>query len=195
MQTGQALASLAGRPGIDSGHRVLKLFEKLTGGKRFNETEIPFRCNAVDLVTGREVVFSSGSVARAIRASMSLPVFFEPFLEKGMCLVDGGLLDNMPVSIARKEKHRKVLAINVNNFTQLNPQALKNGPQVIFRSIDCSIHAQDTEKKAKADLTLNITVNEALYSFFKQKELINLGEQSVKDNMRELKDFFEGVNE
>ena len=195
MQTGQALASLAGRPGIDPGKRVLELFEKLTGGKRFSDTKIPFRCNAVDLLTGREVVFSSGSIARALRASMSLPVFFEPFLEKGMCLVDGGLLDNMPVAIAKKEKCKKILAVNVNNFTQSTPKDLKNGPQVIFRSIDCAIHAQDQEKKAKADLTLNITVNEALYSFFKQKELISLGEHTAKENMRTLKDFFRDANE
>jgi NTE family protein len=110
-----------------------------------------------------------------------------------MCLVDGGLIDNMPVGIARKEKFRRVLAVNVNNFTQLKAEDLKNGPQVIFRSIDCAIHAQDTEKRARADLTLNITVNEALYSFFKQKELISLGEQTVKDNMQALKDFFAGT--
>ena len=189
IQTGQALASLAGRPGIDTGHRVTELLKKLTGGKRFSDTGIAFRCNAVDLLTGREVVFSSGSIAKAMRASMSLPVFFEPVIEKGMCLVDGGLLDNMPVAIARKEGYKRVLAANVNNFTKTTPGDLKNGPQVIFRSIDCAIHSQDMEKRSKADLTLNITVSEALYSFFKQKELIGLGEQTVKENFKALKKF------
>jgi NTE family protein len=190
MQTGQALAILAGRPGIDPGNRVLELLKKLTEGKNFDETGIRFRCNAVDLATGRHVVFSSGSVADAMRASMSLPVFFEPVMKNGMCLVDGGLFDNMPVSIAREEGSGPVLAVNVNHFDESSSEDLKNGPQIIFRSIDCAIHAQDTGKKAKADLTMEIIAHEALYSFYKHKELIQLGEQTVKKNLAALKAFF-----
>jgi NTE family protein len=190
IQTGQALASLAGRPGIDSGQRVLELLEMLTGGKRFDEMQISFRCNAVDLLSGREVVFNSGSLARAIRASMSFPVFFEPFLYRGMFLVDGGILNNMPVSIARNEGYAKVLAVNVNNFTPLVAKDIKNGPNVIFRSIDCVLRDQDEVKKDLADLTLNVAVAAEFFSFFKQKELIGLGEQTVSENINALKDFF-----
>jgi len=196
MQTGQALAMLAGRPGIETGQRIHELLKKLTRGKRFSETRIPFRCNAVDLITGNEIVFSSGYLAMAIRASMSLPVFFEPVLEKGMCLVDGGLINNMPVNIARKEGFSRVLAVNVNIFTELAPEELRNGPHVIFRSIDCAIHAQNLDKKEHtADLTLNIMVEEEFFSFFKQKELMKLGKQTVLDNMNSLKNFFEGDHE
>ena len=110
-QTGQILGNAITRTGIDSGHLVLNLLEKLSGGKTFAETRIPFRCNAVDLVSGKEVVFSSGSVARAIRASMAFPGVFEPLMEGGRCLVDGGLVDNMPVRIAREEGFRRLLAL------------------------------------------------------------------------------------
>jgi NTE family protein len=57
IQTGQSLASLAGRPGIDPGQRVLELLEKLTEKKKIEDAVIPFRCNAVDLFSGNEVVF------------------------------------------------------------------------------------------------------------------------------------------
>jgi len=190
IQTGQALASLAGRPGIDPGQRVLQLLERLTLKKKFNETEIPFRCNAVDLIKGKEVVFSAGSVAKAMRASMSLPVLFEPFIYDGMCLVDGGLLDNMPVAIARKEGYEKILAVNVNIFANSTINELKNGPEIIFRSIECALHAQDLNKPS-ADLTLNISVETDLFSFFKQKELISIGEQAVIKNHGALEKFFE----
>ena len=190
IQTGQALASLAGRPGIDPGQRVLELLEKLTKGREFPETEIPFRCNAVDLLSGREVVFSSGSVAKAMRASMALPVVFEPYLYNGMCLADGGLFDNMPVSIARNEGLQQILAVNVNLFSPAIPEDFKNGPQVIFRSIECALHAQE-ENKPPAELTLDIAVETDLFSFFKQKELISLGEKAVRENLDSLKVFFE----
>jgi len=190
IQTGQALAILAGKPGIDPGQRALELLESLTAGKRFDETRIPFRCNAVDLISGREVVFNSGSLAKAIRASMSLPVFFEPFEYDGMCFVDGGLLNNLPVAIARNEGFDRVLAVNVSSFTQAKPENLKNGPQVILRSIDCVLHAQDESGKAQADLTLTIKVAAALFSFYKQKELIEVGKKAVNENLKALEDFF-----
>ena len=189
MQTGQALASLATKPGTDPGQRLLKLLEKLTAGKQFDETEIPFRCNAMDLLSGREVVFSSGSIARAMRASMSFPVFFEPFMDSGMCLVDGGLLDNMPVAIARKEGYSRVLAVNVFRFVLQKIKDFKNGPQVIFRTIECSLNAAE-EKKLPADLTLNVTDDATPFSFFKQKELIALGERAVVANIKTLETFF-----
>jgi NTE family protein len=194
IQTGQSLASLAGRPGIDPGQRVLELLEKLTVGKKIEDAVIPFRCNAVDLFSGNEVIFSTGSVAKAMRASMSVPIFFEPFIYEGMCLVDGGLIDNMPVAIARKEGFKRVIAMNVNTFSKFKAENLRNGPQVIFRSIECVLHTQ--EKKAQADITLNTTVNAEFFSFFKQKELIELGVRTVNENIDALKDFLvEAVNE
>jgi len=190
IQTGQALAILAGKPGIDTGQKALELLESLTAGKRFDETEIPFRCNAVDLISAREVVFNSGSLAMAMRASMSLPIFFEPFEYNGMCFVDGGLLNNMPVAIARNEGFDRVLAVNVTNFAPAKPESLRNGPQVIFRSIDCVLHAQNEGGKAQADLTLTIKLAAALFSFYKQKELIEVGKKVVSENLNALEDFF-----
>jgi len=190
IQTGQALAILAGKPGIDPGQRALELLESLTAGKRFDETEIPFRCNAVDLISAREVVFNSGSLAMAMRASMSLPIFFEPFEYDGMYFVDGGLLNNMPVNIARNEGFDRVMAVNVTNFAPGKPENLRNGPQVIFRSIDCVLHAQDEGGKAQADLTLTIKLAAALFSFYKQKELIEVGKKVVRENLNALEDFF-----
>lgn len=188
IQTGQILASLATQTGIDKGQRVLKLLESLTGGKNFNETKIPFRCNAADLLSGREVVFSSGSVARAMRASMSIPVFFEPFAEGGMCLVDGGLLDNMPVHIAREEGYRRVLAINVNHLDSQESRDLRSGPQIIYRSLECALHSQEL-KRESADLTFNVSDEATPFSFFRQRELIELGERTVKANLKALETF------
>ena len=188
-QTGQILASLATRPGIDTGERVLELLEKLTKGKTFDETQIPFRCNAVDLYSGQDVVFSSGSVARAIRASISFPLFFEPFLYREMCLVDGGLRNNMPVTVARQEGYRQVLAVSVNRFKPQTPENMKSGPHVIFRSLECAL-MDKREKTAPADLTLDASDETTPFSFFRQREHIELGERTVKANIENLGKFF-----
>ena len=188
-QTGQALASLAAKPGIDRGQMLLELFEKLTLGKDFENTEIPFRCNAVDLFTGQQHVFRSGSVACAMRASMSFPVFFEPFMDSGMCLVDGGLFDNMPVGIAREEGYEHVLAVDVNRFAVLDAAALKTGPQVIYRSIESVLNAL-VNTRPRADLTLSVTDDATPFSFYRQREFVELGENAVRNNIESLESFF-----
>jgi NTE family protein len=121
---------------------------------------------------------------------MSLPVFFEPFEYNGMCFVDGGLLNNMPVNIARNEGFDRVLAVNVTSFAPAKNENLRNGPQVILRSIDCVLHAQDEGGKAQADLTLTIKVDAALFSFYKQKQLIDVGKKAVGENLGSLEEFF-----
>lgn len=189
-QTTQMLASLAASSGIDPGHKALALFQKLTRGKSFDETVIPFRCNAVDLLSGKEVVFSSGSVAKAIRASMSFPVFFEPLTENGMCLVDGGLYDNMPVAIAWNEGYRHILAVNVNNFFPAEEGDLKNGPQIIYRSIETVLNALRKNKFANAEMVVDVTGDATPFSFFRKKEFVELGEQVVKRNLKTFETFF-----
>jgi NTE family protein len=190
VQTGQVLASLATSTGIDKGRRALELLRKLSRGKTFEETEIPFRCNAVDLLTGKEVVFSSGPVARAIRASISFPVFFEPFRDKGMFLVDGGLFNNMPVDIAQKEGYVHILAVNVNRFSQMKAGELMNGPQIIYRSIESVLNFMQNENRERAKLTINVTDDATPFSFYRKKEFISLGEQAVRKNRAALEDFF-----
>jgi len=189
-QTAQTLASLATSTGVDKGQKALDLFIARTGGKTFKETDIPFRCNAVDLLSGREVVFSSGSVAKAMRASMSFPVFFEPFYDKGMCLVDGGLFNNMPVAIARKEGFRHVLAVNVNSFARVKAEELKNGPQIIIRTIESVLYNLNKEKMDKADLTIDVLDDATPFSFDRKNELISLGENTVRENLEQLTKFF-----
>ncbi|MDR2797143.1 MAG: patatin-like phospholipase family protein [Treponema sp.] len=196
-QTGQMLGNFATRRGVDSGQGILKLFEVLTQGKTFAETKIPFRCNAVDLVSGKELVFSSGSVARAIRASMSFPAFFEPLVEEkeglvSQCLVDGGLADNMPVYIARDVGFRRVLAVDVYHFKTVLASDLKTGPHIVYRAIEVAINTMERKRSAPADLTLYTADQASPFNFFRKKELIEVGEQAVREREPQIQAFFSG---
>ncbi|MCL2007287.1 MAG: patatin-like phospholipase family protein [Treponema sp.] len=193
IQTGQVLASFATKPGMDKGQKALELIEKLTRRKNFNQTKIPFRCNAVDLLSGDEIIFKEGQVAIAIRASMSFPLFFEPVIHNNMYLVDGGIVDNIPVAIARKEGFKHVLAVNVNRFSRDMPRELRSGPQIIYRSIECALRSMQAEQEQKAELTINISNDATPFSFHKKKEFLNLGEKAVKNNLEELEKFFHPV--
>jgi NTE family protein len=192
-QAGQLLGSLAARTGIDPGDQVLAFLEELSGHKRFAETRIPFRCNAVDLISGRELVFRSGSVARAIRASMSFPVFFEPLLEGGMCLIDGGLADNMPAHIARAEGFNRVLAVDVGAFQAKPASDLSNGAKIAYRSLELLLNRmREQGGREKPDLVLYASDKTTPFAFFRKKELLALGERAVRGSEKALEAFFSG---
>jgi NTE family protein len=191
-QTGQVVGNAITRTGIDSGQLVLNLMEKLSGGKSFAETRIPFRCNAVDLAGGKEVVFRSGSVARAIRASMSFPGVFEPLMEGDLCLADGGLVDNMPVRIAREEGFRRILAVNVQSFAPVSPAELQTFPKILYRSMKLLLNVGDKNFRPPATLTIHASDGTAPFDFSPKRRLIELGERAVRENRDAVLPFFCG---
>jgi NTE family protein len=189
VQTGQILGSLATRPGMDSGQRILELLEKLTGGKTFEETRIPFRCNAVDITEGREVVLCTGSVARAIRASMSFPLFFEPLREGDRFLVDGGLANNLPVYIAREAGYKRVLAVDVEDFKTRSVLSLRTGPEALFRVFEATLHIRK-QKEKKATVTIHAGGLGTPFSFSRAAAIIQFGERVVREHEKDIAAFF-----
>ena len=91
--------------GLNSGSAVgLLLDEKALpyyDMKKFDDLPIPFRCVATDMTTGKEYVFKDGSLAQAMRATMSIPGVFAPVEHAGQVFSDGGAVNNLPVDVAR----------------------------------------------------------------------------------------------
>lgn len=88
--------------GIVSGKKVERYIRNLTGNKTFEDLEIPLYITAVDLNKGQLIIFNKGDVASAVRASISIPGVFVPMEMRGMTLVDGAVLDPLPVDILKK---------------------------------------------------------------------------------------------
>ena len=91
-------------------HRILM---PVVGIHQFDDLPIPFHAVATDLVTGDEVVMSSGSLPNALRASMSVPGVFAPVSIDGRLLVDGGMSNNLPVSVVREMGADIVIAVDI----------------------------------------------------------------------------------
>ena len=112
------LASLADlalpRTGFIKGKKIQGLLEVIIGGDmKFSDLKIPFACVAADIMTGEEVVINQGSVLEGIRASISIPVIFTVVKWKGRYLVDGGLVNPVPVSVLRQMGADFIIAVNV----------------------------------------------------------------------------------
>jgi NTE family protein len=104
--------------GVIEGQHLDQIFQKILlpvqGITDFDQLSIPFRAVATDLVTGQEVVISGGSLADALRASMSVPGAFAPVVLNGRKLVDGGMSNNLPVSVVREMGADIVIAVDIS---------------------------------------------------------------------------------
>ncbi|NBB90007.1 MAG: patatin family protein, partial [Spirochaetes bacterium] len=103
--------SLFSSKGLVNPSKLEKLLDKLISNKTFEELEIPLRVVSVDLLTGELYIFREGPVARAVRASSSIPGMFSPLEWNGMVLVDGGVKNNMPADIVRDMGADIVIAV------------------------------------------------------------------------------------
>lgn len=85
-----------------SSRRMEDFINTHIGHVDFNQLRIPFACVAMDIRTGEKIVFEDGDVGLAVRASMNIPGMFEPVRYRQYELVDGGVIDNVPVDVAKK---------------------------------------------------------------------------------------------
>lgn len=99
---------------LDGTKRVSELFAMHTDVKTFEELSIPLAMVATDLERGEKVVLTSGDIITAIRATMSYPGLFAPVKINGSWLVDGGLVDPVPVGVARAMGAEIVIAVDLN---------------------------------------------------------------------------------
>ncbi|NLP06034.1 patatin, partial [Candidatus Fermentibacteria bacterium] len=98
------------------GRMLYRLIRSWFGTADIEDMEIRFAAVATDLATGDEVVMTRGGLASAIRASISIPLVFPPFRREGRWLVDGGLVDPVPTSVARALGADVVVSVDLNSY-------------------------------------------------------------------------------
>lgn len=105
--------------GLNYGQQIEFFFNTLAAQTgevgHFDQLDIPFRAVATDIETGKMVVLQRGGIARAMRASMSVPGIFAPVEIDGHALLDGGLVRNLPVDVARGMGADIIIAINLGS--------------------------------------------------------------------------------
>ena len=107
--------------GVMSGGRIEQLIDSMASAKgcaEFESLKIPFRCVTADIREGKEVILSKGVLCKALRASMSIPGIFKPVDYNGRLLVDGGMLNNLPVDVCRQMGADIVIAVDLQQNEQ-----------------------------------------------------------------------------
>lgn len=150
----------------------------------FDKLPIPFRAVAADLETGEEVILKSGSLARSIRASMAVPGAFDPVELDGRLLVDGGIANNIPVSIAR-EMGADVVIVSELGTAMLTREEISSGLDVAAQMVNFLFvinSRQQLKTLTPEDVRISVDLGEiGAGSFDRVKEAIPLGEQAARD--------------
>ncbi len=142
----------------------------------FDKLPIAYRAIAVDVLTGTEVVMSSGSVQQAMRASMAIPSIFKPVELGDMLLVDGGVMNNFPVNIARELGADVVIGSDVAGGAYTKEE-LKNVTNLLFQTGMLQSNLRQEDQRASADFFVDhdTTLTYSTASFSSAAEIIEQG--------------------
>lgn len=100
--------------GLLDGDKIYDLLTSHLLDLCIEDAKIPFRCVATDIMLGREVIIQSGCMVDAVRASVSIPGVFTPFQRNDIYLVDGGVVNPVPVSVVKEMGADVIIAVNLN---------------------------------------------------------------------------------
>lgn len=170
------------------------------GCRKFDKLKIPFCCVAADIRTAEEVVLMDGRLSRAMRASMAIPGIFKPVEQGDYMLVDGGMLNNLPVDVCRQMGADIVIAVDL----QQNEQVPRKQTDVSMLSglagmlgfggiLEWVTNRPDiqkyTENRQKADIYIHPDMPDADVSSFGNKnaaKMIKAGEEAARKAWDEL---------
>jgi NTE family protein len=192
-----ALVDLAlPKSGLMPGKRITNLLRRFIGNTSFRELKIPLACVATDIITGDEVVIDSGPVLEAVRASFSIPIIFTVAKNQGRYLVDGGLVNPVPVNVVKKMGADFIIAVDVNpdkkdraNYLTREEPAKEPGLfQVIAQSIYISTYLTAKASIEGADVAIRPHLTHVGPSeFHRVRECILEGELAATDQVAHLK--------
>jgi NTE family protein len=166
--------------GFISGNKVEALLRLLTRDRSFADLETPFAAVATDIERGERVVLRQGKLAPAVRASCSIPVVFKPVPLGGRLLVDGGLVDQVPVQVVKEMGADFCLAVDVNR--QGGYQPVNNIIDVMFQTLEIMEKKNLGASLQKADVLIRPQVGHiGLTHFQRVDELVALGEAAAEE--------------
>lgn len=192
LELGLKRGRLAWPSGLISGQKLFFMLQSLTLGvaevEEFDALPIPFRAIATDVNSGEMVVLQSGNVATAMRASMAIPSVFSAVELDDRLLVDGGLVNNVPVDVVRRMGADIVIAVDLG--APLEEREVGSFLQIYQQTMRMLTRRNMEPQLAAADLVLVPAVSGYGTLQFKEiEEIIRLGAEETRARARELERF------
>jgi len=191
----------APRNGLIKGDKIESYLRELFENKKFSDLEKPLFIIASDIKNSQKVIFNKGDLARAVRASISIPGIFRPVVTKNRILVDGGVLDNLPIKVLRDQNIKSVIAVNleaekINDdvYETANTEKAKEDPPNIINTLlktyvlVISTPLESVFKESKSTIVISPNLGDIkIQSFNKAEEAIRLGYEAAKERYSQIK--------
>lgn len=176
------------KPGILSSIDFQNMINYFIPDVQIQDTPIPFRAVATDLISGEQIVFSQGSLRHAVLASCAVPGVIEPIREGGRLLSDGGIVSLIPVQVARDEGADIVIAVVVDRDIRTDDE-LKTVKDIYYRACEITSAKLETYELMDADIVIRPDVKNLHWtSFSKAVDLVGEGEKAARQMLPRIQD-------
>ncbi len=173
------------KKGLIDSARLLEMLKEHLGNVTFSELDRPLLVNAVDLLSGKEVIMDEGPVAEAVVASCAIPGIFTPVKKDKYLLVDGGLLDNLPAALMKDRDVDHIISVNVGAQSPLEKE-----PDTIFeilvQSFDVIRRQRDLPAQKYTDTLIEPDLGDIpFHDTSKVDQLIERGYDAAKEALQD----------
>jgi NTE family protein len=180
------------KPGILSNEDFQKTIDYFIPDIQIEETRIPFRAVTTDLVSGKQITFSQGSLRQAVMASCAVPGAFSPLREGEKLLSDGGITCLVPSSVARQEGADIVISVAVNRC--MTTEEPRNVVDIYYRVSEIMGERLKDYELAEADVVILPEAGDLHWSDFSQAiNLIEEGERVTKERLEDIRRLLPGI--
>jgi NTE family protein len=176
--------------GLVAGKRVKDLIKVLSYGRKIEDLDLPVAIIATDILTGEKVVFKEGDIATAVRGSISIPGIFVPEEWNGKLLVDGGVIDRIPVSVVKEMGADFIIGVDVSSIK------VSGEISTIYDVIMQSIDIMQFELVRNREVVSNVMIRPNLEQFNSRnftelEKIIQVGEEAAEQYIPEIKNKIE----
>jgi NTE family protein len=179
--------------GLNAGHQIGLIIDRVTlpydQVPSFDALPTPFRCVATDLVSGKSHVFQDGSLAVALRATMSIPGAFSPVHDGKAVYVDGGLLNNLPTDVVRQMGAEIVVAVHLEP-APADAKDIQSVFSVLNHSVRVVLEENELRSLAQADAVVSVPLSEfSTVDYAKSGQIMQRGYEATNARARLLEAF------
>jgi NTE family protein len=172
------------------GDKVEAYLRSLVGDVLIEELPMKFGCNAVDLLSGREHSFKTGPLFKAIRASMAYPMAIDPARESDRLFIDGGVVNNAPVRLARELGAARVMVSDIDKpVNPVTEEHLKRSFDLLERAFDIAMASSTEERVREADYILRIPLDVDVLDFSRNSYIVRKGKREGLKNLETIRRF------
>jgi len=170
--------------GLMTNKKIEKLIHKHIGEVNIEDSEIPLRIVSTNINDGSMYLFEKGDLAQAVMASTCLPGVYEPIRNNGALLVDGGIVENVPISPLKGMKLDKIIAVDLN--TNHNYGTPKNMVELLVNSFHYLLAAVVKSQIKETDVLIQPDMTKFnLYDTKQVRQLVKVGYDTAKDKFKQ----------